>query len=67
MDQNNEPRRLLPKVMFTRGVITLKEKQYLAEQQISRVLLTKAHEYSPLWGITSPFNALLTFSLALNR
>ena len=49
------------KVMFTRGVKTLKENQCLAKQQKSKVLLTKSHEYSPLWRITSPLIPLLLF------
>ena len=49
-----------------RGVLTLQEKQRLAKQQTSKVLLTKSHELSPFWRITSPFNPLLIFSFVLH-
>ena len=39
----------------------MQEKQYLTKQQIRKVLLTKFHEYSALWRITSPFSSQLIF------
>ena len=68
MGRKTELKRLPSKVMFTRGVSTLQEKQYLAKQQTSKVLLTNSPEYWPLWRITSPFIPFSAiFPFVLNR
>ena len=49
------------------SALQFKKKQCLAKQQTSKTLLTKSHEHSLLWRITSPFIFFIRFTSLCER